>query len=197
MAMSTIDSVTGVSTDGANSPAAVDRASAFEQAVRPHLNRLYRLAFRLTGRRTDAEDLLQDVLTSLYERHDELTSIADLAPWLGRVLYNRFVDNERRYRRSRWRDDGSRRVVFVDDAVLASLASPEAGPEAQAAVLAELDRLHKALECLGVEQRAVILLHDAEGYCIEEIQAVTGIAAGTVKSRLHRARARLRELLTQ
>ena len=75
----------------------------FEELVRPHLERLYRLAYRFTGQVADAEDLLQDVLIKLYERRDELTSIEDLGPWLSRVLYNRFVDKQRSYARSRLR----------------------------------------------------------------------------------------------
>ncbi len=181
--------------NGAIAPVADSALSAFDQAVRPHLERLYRLAFRLTGQRADAEDLLQDVLTSLFERHAELTSIKDLAPWLGRVLYNRFVDSARRLRKRRWGDPGRERVVLLDDAMLDRLATDEPGPETRAAIQAEMSRLQSALDALGVEHRVVVLLHDAEGYSIEEIQAVTGVAAGTVKSRLHRARARLRELL--
>jgi len=181
--------------NGAIAPVADGALSAFDQAVRPQLERLYRLAFRLTGQRADAEDLLQDVLTSLFERHAELTSIKDLAPWLGRVLYNRFVDSARRLRKQRWGDSGRERVVLLDDAMLDGIAADEPGPETRAAIQAEMSRLQSALDALGVEHRVVVLLHDAEGYSIEEIQAVTGVAAGTVKSRLHRARARLRELL--
>ena len=181
--------------NGAIAPVADGALSAFDQAVRPQLERLYRLAFRLTGQRADAEDLLQDVLTSLFERHAELTSIKDLAPWLGRVLYNRFVDSARRLRKQRWGDSGRERVVLLDDAMLDRLAADEPGPETRAAIQAEMSRLQSALDALGEEHRVVVLLHDAEGYSIEEIQAVTGVAAGTVKSRLHRARARLRELL--
>ena len=56
-------------------------------------------------------------------------------------------------------------------------------------------RLEKALEMLSEEHRQAVLLHDVEGYKIKEIQELTGDAAGTIKSRLHRARARLREIL--
>ena len=78
-----------------------DSSFSFENLLRPHVDRLYRLAFRLTNNVTDAEDLVQEVLIKAYERHAELTSIAALGPWLGRVLYNRFVDDTRRYARRR------------------------------------------------------------------------------------------------
>src|SRR5512147_2434560 len=78
------------------------RQATFERLMRPHLRRLYRLAYRLTGRASDAEDLLQDVLIRLFERTDELSGITDLRPWTSRVLYNRFVDQRRRSRTRGW-----------------------------------------------------------------------------------------------
>lgn len=161
----------------------------FSALLRPHLDRLYRLAFRLTGTRSDAEDLLQDVLTRLYTRRDELSSIENLTPWLGRVLYNRFVDDQRRYQR--------RRVHVVD-----GHHDPDLAPGVESDhpdVRVERDRnvmaLTKALDRLSDDHRITILLHDAEGYSLREIQTLTGVPLGTLKSRLHRARQRLRELM--
>lgn len=162
----------------------------FTALVTPHFDRLYRLAFRLTGRRADAEDLLQDVLTKLYDRRRELSSIRDLAPYLGRVMFNQFVDDRRRYRRLPLR-------LVADDADPAALAAEDSNPEQSA----ERDRSRRALEAalarLSEEHRIVVLLADAEGYRLTEIEALTGVALGTLKSRLHRARARLREMLAE
>lgn len=171
-------------------------AAQFEDLLRPHLERLYRLAFRLTGEVADAEDLLQDVLIKLYERRDELTSIAELGPWISRVLYNRFVDNQRYYAR--------RRLTVVDaggaDAAAENpwerFPTPEPGPQAAAARELDITRLSEALRALSLDHRTVLLMHDSEGYKLEEIHRITGVPMGTLKSRLHRARARVRELLT-
>lgn len=164
------------------------RATLFERLLEPHMRRLYRFAFRLTHSQPEAEDLFQDVLTKAFSRLDELDAVDDPGTWLSRVLYNHFIDHRRRY--------GRRRLVSVQESRLAegsidSLADADRRPEDELA----LDELGRALQSLSDEHRTVVLLHDAEGYKIDEIQSITGIPAGTVKSRLHRARARLREIL--
>ena len=165
----------------------------FEKLLRPHMERLYRLAFRLTGNKAEAEDLFQDVLIKVFARLDELVHIDHPGSWLSRVLYNHFVDNHRRYARQR--------LVMVDEAQLPdkSLESLPGGsnPQHLGERLDNIMRLDAALGQLSEEHRLVVLLHDSEGYKLEEIHNLTGDPVGTVKSRLHRARARLRELLTE
>ncbi|NJN50790.1 MAG: RNA polymerase sigma factor [Gammaproteobacteria bacterium] len=160
----------------------------FTALLTPHLDRLYRLAYRLAGARADAEDLVQDVLTKLFDRRADLSSISDLAPYLGRVLYNQFIDDRRRYGRMPIKLVGAPDVDLVPERA-------SRGPEQQAAA-AEIDqRVKQALARLSEEQRIVVLLADSEGYQLPEIEVLTGIALGTLKSRLHRGRARLREIL--
>ena len=176
----------------ASAPERMNERDTFEMAIRPHLDRLYRLAYRLAGSQSDGQDLVQDVLIKLYSRRAELSSIQDLGPWLGRVLYNRFVDDQRRYR--------ARRLRLVSTtaegaSVVEQVASEAPGPRGEAERSVDITRVQEGLAKLSQEHRTVLLLHDAEGYKISEIQSVTGIPAGTVKSRLHRARARLREIL--
>ncbi|MCZ6658712.1 MAG: RNA polymerase sigma factor [Gammaproteobacteria bacterium] len=162
---------------------------AFAELVRPHLSKLYRLAYRLTGSQHDAEDLVQDVLVKVYARRDELTSIRELSPWLGRVIYNQFIDDKRRYGRTPLKLVGS-------DADVEDLAATANGSPANAASLAEArGRIIEALEKIAEEQRVVLVLHDVEGYKFKEIHELTGVPVGTLKSRLSRARARLRVLL--
>ena len=170
-----------------------EEAGGFADLLRPHMDRLYRLAYRLTGAKSDAEDLLQDVLLKLYERRDELSSISDLSPWLGRVLYNRFIDDARKLAR--------KRLTAIDpDSLGPSAIDCECDCEAgQPDVIAEsefaITLVKEALAALSIEHRTVLLMHDADGYKLHEIQSITGISLGTLKSRLHRARARLRGLL--
>ncbi len=162
----------------------------FTALLTPHLDRLYRIAYRLAGTRADAEDLLQDVLTKLYERRAELSSIQDLAPYLGRVLYNQFIDDRRRYGRLPIKLVGATEVDELTESV-------NRGPEQQAASAQSGRRLTAALARLSEEHRIVVLLADSEGYRLSEIESLTGIGIGTLKSRLHRARARLREILSE
>ena len=172
-----------------------DEHAVFENLIRPHLDRLYRLAFRLTGEVAEAEDLVQEVLIKSYQRRDELTSIEALAPWLGRVLYNQFIDNTRRYARKRLK------AVSLDQQGAEersgqALPSAEPGPREAAERAFDISMLTAALAQLSLEHRAVLLMHDSEGYKLQEIQIITGVPVGTLKSRLHRARARLRGLLS-
>lgn len=169
-----------------------DCADPFDTLLRPHLDQMYRLAYRLTGQRHNAEDLVQDTLVKLYRRRDELSSIRQLKPWLGRVLFNQFIDDRRHY--------GRQALHLVDSAIdpdaTAAPASARLEPDSASARDEAADTLIQALDRLSEEHRIVLMLHDVEGHKLMEIHELTGTPVGTLKSRLHRARARLREMLT-
>lgn len=165
--------------------------ASFDALIQPHLDRLYRLSFRLAGNKAEAEDLFQDVLTKIFPRLDELIEIEEPGSWLCRVMYNHFIDNRRRYARQR--------LVSVSEDRLPGKSLEELpgnlDPVADAERLDNIMRLQRAFSELSEDHRLVVLLHDSEGYKLTEIQDVTGTPVGTLKSRLHRARARLREIL--
>lgn len=175
---------------GKRNPAAV-----FEALMRPHLRPLFRIAYRLTGRREDAEDLVQDLLTKLYARRQELDGIDNLRSWLMRVMYRQFIDNRRQHARSPLRLVVDTQSDDEQADPLARLAA-EDDPQAHAEAAAREAVLLKAIERLSEDHQRVLALHDVEGYTLEEIQVMLDCPIGTLKSRLHRARARLRELLT-
>ena len=166
---------------------------AFDQLLRPHMQGLYRFAFRLAGDKTEAEDLFQDVLTKVFLRLDELAEIDVLRTWLNRVMFNHFIDNRRKYARQR--------MVMVEEShlpeetvdSLQGSGSPDQDAEREDNII----QLETALARLSDEHRLLLLLHDVEGYKLSEIHDVTGVPVGTIKSRLHRARARLREFLVR
>ena len=170
-----------------------NRSVTFERLLKPHLDRMYRFAYRLTGSKAEAEDLFQDVLVKLFGKLDDLVKVEEPGSWVSRVLYNHFIDNRRRFARQR--------LVSVDEGQL-----PPGGveampgtdnPERNSERLDDINRLDAALNELSEKHRIVVLLHDSEGYKLKEIQEFTGDPIGTLKSRLHRARARLRELLSE
>jgi RNA polymerase sigma-70 factor (ECF subfamily) len=170
-----------------------DHNSAFEKLVRPHFDRLYRLAWRLTGQKAEAEDLFQELLIKAYGKLDDLVQIDEPGSWLSRVMYNLFIDERRRFAR--------RRMHTVEEGEmagdgLAGLPGPDS-PEFDQQRYERIQRLDAALSKLSDDHRVIVLLHDTEGYKLKEIQELIGIPVGTVKSRLHRARARLREILTE
>jgi len=161
--------------------------------VRPHFDRLYRLAWRLTGQKAEAEDLFQELLIKAYGKLDTLVKIDEPGSWLSRVMYNLFVDERRRFSRHRMLivEEGQ----MADDG-LAGIAGDE-DPVRDNERREKIQALDTALAQLSDEHRIVVLLHDTEGYKLTEIHELTGLPVGTIKSRLHRARARLREILTQ
>lgn len=170
---------------------------AFERLVQPHLDRLYRLAWRLAGTKAEAEDLFQELLLKAYGKIDELARIEQPGPWLCRVMYNLFIDRQRHFTRRRLQTVEEAELGKDGMASLAASGAAAAEPEASQRQLERVERLESALAKLSNEHRVVVLLHDAEGYKLKEIQELTDIPVGTIKSRLHRARARLREILTE
>jgi RNA polymerase sigma-70 factor (ECF subfamily) len=169
----------------------IDNNLAFERLVRPHFDRLYRLARRLTGAKTEAEDLFQELLIKAFGKLDDLVEIDDPASWLCRVMYNLFIDERRRFARRRLHTVEEGQLAGDGLAGLPGTDDPVHDNER----LEKLKRLDMALGQLSDEHRIVVLLHDTEGYKLTEIQELTGVPVGTVKSRLHRARSRLRDIL--
>jgi RNA polymerase sigma-70 factor (ECF subfamily) len=172
-------------------------AVEFAQLMHEHVPALYRSAYRWTGAADRAEDLVQQLLLRLYPRLAELRELDRLRPWVLRVMYRIFVDQLRRERTSP--------VQFGADAP-ADAEAPTAdddawldsGPGPVELVEQEFtqERLLRAWERLGEEHRLVLSMHDIEDYTLPELAQIMDIPLGTLKSRLHRARARLRELLT-
>ena len=171
-----------------------DNNLAFERLVRPHFDRLYRLAWRLAGSKAEAEDLSQELLIKAYGKIDDLATIDQPGPWLCRVMYNLFIDEKRRFARQRMHtvEEG----LLAGDGIEGLAGADSSDPVAENQRIERIQRLDTALAQLSDEHRTVVLLHDTEGYKLSEIQELTGTPVGTIKSRLHRARARLREILS-
>ena len=163
---------------------AATQAQQFDALLRPHVRGLYNTAYRYTGSREDAEDLVQDLLLKLYPRTAELERIEDLKPWLTRSLYNAFIDRVRRARRSP-EPSGEE----------ASDLPGVSTPDADVLSWEQREALNTALADLSPEHRAVVVLHLVEGYALPELERMMGVQLGTLKSRLHRAKAHLREAL--
>jgi len=157
----------------------------WDDIVREHADRVYRLAYRLSGNQHDAEDLTQETFIRVFR------SLASYQPgtfegWLHRITTNLFLDMVRR--RSRLRMEG-----LPDDTD--RLAGDGPSPE-QVYTDTHLDPdLQAALDDLAPEFRAAVVLCDVEGLSYEEIGATLGVKLGTVRSRIHRGRQALRSSL--
>jgi RNA polymerase sigma factor (sigma-70 family) len=163
------------------------QAPSWEEIVREHSARVYRLAYRLTGNRHDAEDLTQETFVRVF-RSLHTYSPGTFEGWLHRITTNLFLDQARRRQRVRIETigDDTERWVSPD-----ALATPERAFEN-----GNLDHdVQRALDALPPEYRAAVVLCDIEGLSYEEIAVTLGIKLGTVRSRIHRARARLRVAL--
>jgi RNA polymerase sigma factor (sigma-70 family) len=159
---------------------------SWDEVVRTHSARVYRLAYRLTGNPHDAEDLTQDVFVRVFRSLSSYTP-GTFEGWLHRITTNLFLDQVRRKQRIRF--DG-----LADDAA-ERLPGREPGP---AQVYDERhfdDDVQRALDALPPDFRAAVVLCDIEGLSYEEIAATLGIKLGTVRSRIHRGRVQLRAAL--
>lgn len=160
-------------------------APTWQELVRDYSPQVYRLAYRLTGNRFDAEDLTQDVFVRVFKSIHTFQP-GTLEGWLHRITTNLFLDQARR--RQRIRMDAA---SGAPDYVWGSSAGPE-----DIHVDAELDGdVAAALAALNPEQRVAVVLCDIEGLSYEEIAKVLDVKLGTVRSRIARGRAALRDAL--
>jgi RNA polymerase sigma-70 factor, ECF subfamily len=154
--------------------------AAFEELYRVHLGRVYALCLRLTSQAERAEELVQDVFVRVWERLGSFRGESAFGTWLYRLATNVVLDHLRgEGRRASW-------LLLTDDP--APLVVAEQAPEPGWS----LD-LEKAVAALPSGARVVFILHDIEGYRHGEIARLTGLAEGTSKAQLHRARRLLRE----
>ena len=173
--------------DETSGPIAASAPQRFAVLVEPHYETMYRVAYRLTRSAHDAEDLAQEVCVRAFARLDEIEVLEQPRGWLLRVLFRLFVDSVRRYER--------KHVGSIDDVDEDLLAYEGPSPVEEAERALERRRLDEAWRHLDHEQRALLALHDVEGYSLAELMGLTGLKEGTLKSRLHRARVRLGRLL--
>lgn len=168
-------------------------AGEFHRLLRDHVPVLYRCAFRWTGAVDRAEDLVQELLVRLYPRLEELRTLDRVRPWALRVMYRIFVDQLRRERSSpvQFGADENASAEEEQDSFIDESANPPALAERELTQ----ERIVAAWAQLREEHRVVLSMHDIEGYSLGELSELTQTPIGTLKSRLHRARARLRELL--
>lgn len=160
-------------------------APTWAELVANHTEQVYRLAYRLTGNKHDAEDLTQDVFVRVFKSIHNFQP-GTLEGWLHRITTNLFLDGARR--RQRIRMDA---LSTAPDHVWGSSTGP-ADLHADAVLDGDVGA---ALDSLNPEQRVAVVLCDIEGLTYEEIAEVLDIKLGTVRSRIARGRAQLRQSL--
>jgi RNA polymerase sigma-70 factor (ECF subfamily) len=168
--------------------ALIDRArsgdsGAFRQLYDAHVDRVYRLAFRMCGEDDMARDMTQETFIRVHERLDQFRGDSAFSTWLHSIAVSVTLNGLRKTRRIQSREEA------LDDAMpLAATTAPRAEPDLR-------DRLRAAIAALPEIYRSVFVMHDLEGYNHMEIATALKVAEGTSKARLSRARSRLREAL--
>jgi RNA polymerase sigma-70 factor (ECF subfamily) len=147
-----------------------------------HVDRIFRLVYRMAGDLDRAQDYTQETFIRAFDRLREFRGEAALSTWLGSIAISIALNGLRKVRRARERE------VNLDDIVPIGTVPRKAEPDLK-------QRLTQAIDDLPHGYRTVFVMHDVEGYTHEEIATSLGVHPGTSKAQLFRARARLREAL--
>jgi RNA polymerase sigma-70 factor, ECF subfamily len=162
-------------------------AAAFEEVYRAHAGRLYSLVFRMAGSATDAEDLLQEIFLHAYRKMAGFRGDSSLGTWLYRLAVNHCLDVLRGRQAKMTRVTDS----LDDDGAMEPASATPMVPTA----VSRLD-LERAIARLPPGCRTAFVLHDVEGFEHNEIAKLLGVSEGTSKSQVHKARMKLRAMLS-
>ena len=162
--------------------------AAFEELYRRHFRRVYALCLRMTGKPEQAEDLTQDVFIQLFNKIGSFRGDSAFTTWLHRMTVNQVLMH---FRKRSTKSELTAIEEETPDQIVRGTENPDKMPV--------IDRiaLENAVQQLPPGYRTVFILHDVEGYEHEEIAQMMGVAEGTSKSQLHKARLKLRNLIRQ
>jgi len=161
-------------------PTSAADLDAFEAIYREHAGRVYALCLRLTSNQVEARELTQDTFVRAWEALPNFRGDANVTTWLHRIAVNAMLMQRRSTRRRL-----SRVSLAEDDREEGEVV--EQGTVAPKDVGTAID-LERAIAALPPGVRRAFVMHDVEGYSHEEIARMTGLAAGTLRAQLHRAR---------
>lgn len=156
--------------------------AAFRTLYEMNVDRTYRLAYRMAGDEQLAMDFTQEAFVRAYQRLDQFRGDAAFSTWLHSITVSVALNGLRKVDRHRKRERS------LEDAAHIAPLTPRADPGVA-------DRIQSAVDDLPEIYRTVFLMHDLEGFSHGEIAEALGVAEGTSKARLSRARAKLREAL--
>lgn len=163
---------------------------AFDCLVSRHAGRLLTMIRHLVGNREDAEDLMQETFAKAYFKLDTFAGKSAFFTWLYRIAFNLSVSKRRKRR-----IESTHQRTSIDVAPTPVDAGPTVGQRLEGAEQAE--RLRQAIDQLDEDRRMVLVLRDMDGLDYGEIADLLSIPKGTVRSRLHRARSDLKEIILQ
>jgi RNA polymerase sigma-70 factor, ECF subfamily len=172
--------------------------SAFNELVKAYERRVFALVYRMLGRRDEAEDISQEVFVQVFKAIDSFRGESKLSTWIYRIAVN-LCKNRSKYLSRRHLRDQDDVDAMAERAPLTAAKGVSVGDVSRPDDLVEGMQLEvvvkRAIAELDAEFREVLILRDVEDLSYEEIASITGVPDGTVKSRIHRARAHLRALV--
>jgi RNA polymerase sigma-70 factor (ECF subfamily) len=169
-------------------------ARAFRELVNRHQDRVFSLALRMLGDSQEAEDVSQEVFISAHRHLPRFRGDCRLSTWLYRITRNHCL-NRLKYL-GRRETESPREGAFEASQAEMELVAPPERPDKALLGAEERVHVHSALRQLSPEHRLLVVLRDIEGLSYEEIGRIADVPGGTIKSRLHRARAALAEVLS-
>jgi len=167
--------------------------SAFEEVMIFHEKLVYNIAYRMLNNPDDASDITQESFIRLFKHIKSFESTNHIKSWLCRVTHNLCIDEIRR-RKGKLTRSLDEDIEFEDSSASLQIADDEPTPEETVMLQEDLDHLQRAIAKLPEEYRTMIVLRDLGGLSYQEVAEITELEMGTVKSRLSRARTRLKEL---
>jgi len=166
-------------------------SAAIEALIYAYEKRVYNVAYRYMGNEADAWDMAQEALIKLYKNVSSFKGRSSFSSWVYRLTVNTCLDGLRKRKKTLLSLD----QTIENGASYTDTATPQPEEHALTAELSE--DIQKAINTLSGDHKSVIILRDISGLSYEEISGCLGISVGTVKSRINRGRAKLRELLIQ
>ncbi|MDW7682574.1 MAG: sigma-70 family RNA polymerase sigma factor [Bacillota bacterium] len=168
--------------------------SAYDELMQRYEKKVYTLCFRMAGNHNDAEDLAQEAFLKAFRALPSFKGESQFSTWLYRIVTNTCLDERRKRARKPVTVSLDKPLETGEGEMAVTLPGDAPDPLSEALTVELRGEIQKLLMELPEEQRIVLIMRDLQEYTYEEIATVLGIQLGTVKSRLNRARARMRDL---
>lgn len=178
-------------------------SSHFRSLVRRYQNRIYSAAYRILGSGEEAEEVVQETYIKVHQNLEKFHRQSSFGAWIFRIAHNICVDSLRGKQRRKgfqlvsFDPQSAGQEKFTDHSthVVAQVADEGPLPEQNLDLIEQSAMIESSLQELPDAQRTVVILHDLEGFSYQEIAEIVGASIGTVRSRLHYGRLKLRQLL--
>src|SRR3989339_520396 len=171
---------------------------AFEQLILAHHDRVYDTLLKLTGNKTDANDLYQETFISAFTAIKKFKGNSAFSTWLYRIAHNTFIDHcKKPHKKHEMLESDGEKTAEDGYSALNSAPARDDAPEKSAEISVFEEKVRKAVLLLSFDYQEPVVLCDIEGFTYEEISEIMGIPIGTVRSRINRGREMLRDIVSK